>query len=118
SLDQIATAAGMTQNGLLYIIQRGVWVRRCSAAAILAVKPESGHSRVVVDATGPGRRVAALMRMGWSQRMIAREAGLSQCRVWDALHKDVISATTAERIRQTFDRLHMIPGGNERAERF
>jgi len=118
SIDQIAEDAGMTGNGLLYIIQRGKWVRRQSAAAILAVTVNIGPSRVVVDATGSSRRIAALMRIGWSQRAIAREAGLSQARIWDALHRDAIAAATAERIRQTFDRLHMTPGTNARSVKF
>lgn len=115
SLDQIASAAGMTGNGLLYIIRRGVWVRRRSAMAILAVKPEIGRSRVGIDATGSRRRVAAMMRMGWSQRAIARESGLSQTRIHEVMHRDVLGASTVERIRQTFDRIAMTPGPSKRA---
>lgn len=118
SIDQIAEDAGMTGNGLLYIIQRGKWVRRQSAAAILAVTVNVGPSRVVVDATGSSRRIAALMRIGWSQRAIAREAGLSQGRIWNALHRDAIAAATAERIRRAFDRLHMTPGPSEQSVKF
>jgi transcriptional regulator with XRE-family HTH domain len=109
--------AGPTRHGT----QRGYKTRgcRCELCRAAVTRAEKAYrlNRMhngdrEIDATGTRRRILALGTIGWSQREIAAQSGLTQ-RTIGRLATAVVTSVhtdTAAAIRTTFARLEMTPG--------
>lgn len=83
-------------------------IRKDTAAAILAVKPDLDTlaDGARIDGTGTRRRIQALMACGWSVPRIVAEAGVADRQPVDhALNHEKVLAATAKAIADAYDRL-------------
>ncbi|WP_304452849.1 hypothetical protein [Nocardiopsis sp. YSL2] len=114
---QVARLAGVSKSsvsGILYPRGRRApasRVRPTTAAAILALDIDlMQHADqlapgTVVDATGTQRRLAALIRIGWSQRRLAALLGTQQPTISRWLHATRVSLATHQSVIDLYDRL-------------
>jgi hypothetical protein len=97
-------------------------VRPSTLAKLLAVQPvpRNANPGAYVDATGTGRKVRALVAIGWSQAEIGRRIGVSASNVADYTNATFASRITAGRwvrIDDLWRDLCMTPGPSLRARR-
>jgi plasmid maintenance system antidote protein VapI len=119
---QIAEATGLAQKTITDLnTGRYRTIAAQTAQLILDCRPGIPLERLSpnqkVDATGTIRRLQALMAMGWSGGKISAELGWHNeqlQRVRAGGHSQV-TARTAIRVRDLFDRLWDIDGGDKRA---
>lgn len=72
--------------------------------------------RRTVPNTGFVRRVHALQANGWSLRHIATELGIPKAAVWrKMMTRPGITLRTDQKMRETFDRLSLVPGPSSSA---
>lgn len=94
-------------------------INRATAARILTVRPttpESGY----IDRTGSVRRLQALIAIGHRQTDLARMLGMSGSNISSLINglydpnrpRTRLQASTAQRIADLYDRLHLTPGDN------
>ncbi|MBD9700704.1 hypothetical protein IHE56_01070 [Streptomyces sp. ID01-12c] len=76
------------------------------AAKILAVTADCLGGKV--PATGPGRRIRALVAAGWPLNHISARSALHQETVGRAMRCDTVYATTAAAIARTYDELRTL----------
>lgn len=81
-------------------------VRRETADAILAVRPDDRADGVRVDATGTRRRVQALVALGWSVQSIADRSGIDR-QILDRLvmGRWFTTGRTVRQVREIYDAL-------------
>lgn len=102
SCDAIGKAAGLSHNHIRYILTTAKRTRWTIAAAILAVTvPGTG----LVDATGPVRRIRALVARGWAMSEMSLRLGQHQAAVHHWSRRSVVILATARAIRGLYDEL-------------
>jgi DNA-directed RNA polymerase specialized sigma24 family protein len=109
----ICTATGIAQSNLFYIANgTRSEVQRATRDAILAVQPgPKAVDTLHIDALGSRRRLQALMTVGHSVRLIARECSIAKDRAHDiALGlQPTVRADVAQRIADAYTRLAFRP---------
>lgn len=96
----------------------------CRAAAAAYERRRSARAYItrgeplVVDATGTGRRLRALMRIGWSLHDLARRVGMPVQSLSRAHHRDRVAVSTAEKVAALYDELSMTLGPSVYARRY
>lgn len=109
---RVARAAGISESivwKLLYgDASRGMApskkIRPKTAQALLAVKLDVAPGQKV-DPTGTGRRLQALVTLGWSIGRISTETGLDRQCLDAAVHFQGITAATRDAVARAYDRL-------------
>lgn len=120
SAGAIAAAAGLPLSVIapLFWYQTHSNARRFvsprTAAAIAAVTIRDAPDWAWIPAIGTRRRVEALQCMGWSQRAIANELGVSVPAVGRVKSRPRIQAAKARRIAEIYDAWSMTPGPDRR----
>lgn len=82
-------------------------MRPAAAAAILAIEPTLDNlaAKTIVDATGPIRRIQALVTCGWTQRKLADRLTMTQRNFSTLMRGDHVTAAKARAIRALYDDL-------------
>ncbi|MER6778419.1 MULTISPECIES: hypothetical protein [unclassified Streptomyces] len=107
----IAQAAGVTAATIARILYsrqgQNATVRTQSAAAILAVTPDSCSTpdSARIDATGTRRRIQALVAAGWSFTALESEMGIHNRHLGALARTTHVSAGIARKVRGAYKRL-------------
>lgn len=120
SAEAIAAAAGVSRATVRRVATQRK-VRPSTATALLTVHPATSTGRHQVSALGSRRRVEALMALGWTPAEVGRAVGLTRQNFMAIAsgRRAIVSAGTAQRIREVYDRLSMLlaPPGSTRTMR-
>jgi hypothetical protein len=84
-------------------------IRAELARRILAVRADDRSPHSQVDATGPRRRLQALVAIGWPLAELAPLLGRSTTKLRDLLTADHVQLRTAQRVRDLHDKLWDAP---------
>jgi hypothetical protein len=86
-------------------------IRPETEAKILAVQPSLGAlgSKALVDATGPQRRLQALVAVGYSQASLGRRLGITPQNFTATMNAARLTAATARAVRALYDELWNVP---------
>jgi len=122
SNETIAVMAGEHESALSTLMQEG------NSAYLKSIRPERERAYLAVrfdlDAIAPHRyvstagtrrRVEALIRVGWSQYLIAERLGVSVQAVAQWRGRDLITVANARKVRDLYDELAMRPGPSKKA---
>lgn len=88
-------------------------ITRRTEEALLAVTPElvGSEARGLVDGTGTRRRFRALVAIGWPQKDLIRQLGMSSRTAWMLTKDDpvapVVTVRTRDAVREAYERLSM-----------
>lgn len=127
SVDAVAELAGVSTSVVAALLypdhgQARRWIRPETEAALLGVTLDvhqlaqvSGKRRV--SATGTARRLEALARLGWSLSTLATQLGVSVQAVGAWRRREKVTAATAQRVADLYERLSMTPGPSAKAAR-
>jgi hypothetical protein len=109
--NDIAADAGITRTWLSRILYAPTirTIAQPVADAITNVTPRPAPARHI-DAVGTHRRIQALMRAGWSQRVIAGHACCGHSNINEWLSHPRISRPTAATVAAVYERLHLEDG--------
>ncbi|MFE9886823.1 hypothetical protein [Streptomyces scopuliridis] len=82
-------------------------VRTETADKLCSVKPAFDNlaPSARLDGTGTGRRLRALVAVGWPQMRLATEMGADKALVWQQIRGAAVEAATARAVRDAYDRL-------------
>lgn len=119
---RIAELAGVARNNVREVItgrpgrDRSAKMLRRNANKILAVQPDPAPG-TRIDACGTVRRLRALVAIGYTQTDLCARLGLlpgNGCQLFRGQRR-FVTAATANRVRQLYDKLAMTPGPSDRA---
>ena len=123
---QIAAQTGRTPAAAAHLIRRanaGANINRHTEQSWLTTtyQPTAQHRALkITPEVGTGRRIRALVALGWTYRALARETGISGTHLSDiarALPRARVGGLTATRIHTHYDRLSMTRPEGPGAER-
>lgn len=90
--------------------------RICAIPVPLAVH-KVAFPRAQISVLGTQRRLRALVRIGYSQKVLAQMLGCTETHVWrfTSGYQRLVTADYAERVDKLFQRLQLTPGTDNRA---
>lgn len=112
---RIAELTGLSTRVIQRVGQQK-FVQAETARRILSLRPEPfGGARI--STTGSIRRLQALVRIGYTQRDLAGEIGITENSLYTLMdgRQNGVTAAVAEKIDEVFRRLQMTRGGSVRA---
>ncbi len=113
TINMIARAAGVAEKTVTYLHRRTYQTVTTEVAdAVLSVSPRPHRNQALVMAFGARRRLQALAFEGHSMTAVGAELGWSQSRIGVIHHAVRITWGTHVAVRDGFDKLSGIPGGN------
>jgi hypothetical protein len=120
SYARIAEAAGLTRQGVRWIVNRqGETVRRSTARALMRVQlaDVTGSRAGRVPAVGTHRRLQALLALGHTYATIAAAAGVPN-EIRPNWHQGSVLAATHDAVCRAYEVLSMVPGQNAHTRSF
>lgn len=122
---RIAELSGVRRQTIqqLFSPRRGrskpsAYVASATARKLLAVPVGEAAPGAHIDQTGTVRRLQALVAIGHSQSSLCTQLGITQSNSTRLFHgHSKVTAATAKRVAELYDRLSMVSGTNQRAIR-
>lgn len=112
--DEIAQAAGLDRATVATMMRlRRPTSRQASAAGILAIPLVPGNAARLLDPSATRRRLQALSRIGWSQRLVADRTGISLATV-RCMFRGSIPSALVDKIARAYEELSRLPGPSRR----